>query len=299
MKKALLAAGLVLAPALAYAEIPEWAAPETTTAIPAGQLKPIADADQAARNKIFPTVPDSVPEIIRKGKKNDLTGPGVCMGCHTSTGMGQPQSAPLAGLPSAYIVRQLSDMVKGDRKTYRADMAMFAKILTPEEMKQLADYYSSLHFLPWIEVKESDMAPKIVVGGRDIVAPAPGGGEAPLGNRIVELARDPASPYVQPGPAYTAYVPKGSIAKGEQLVSTGSDGKTVRCTGCHNANLLGKDETPAIAGRSPIYIARELYEFKDGSRGGMSANPMKRVVANLTDDDIVAISAYLASRPPA
>ena len=63
-------------------------------------------------------------------------------------GQGQPQSAPLAGLPAAYIVRQLSDMVKGDRKTYRADMAMFAKILTPEEMKQLADYYSSLHFTP-------------------------------------------------------------------------------------------------------------------------------------------------------
>jgi hypothetical protein len=56
---------------------------------------------------------------------------------------------------------------------------------------------------------------------------------------------------------------------------------------------------PAITGRSPIYIARELYEFRDGSRGGMSANPMKPVVANLTDDDIVAISAYLASRPPA
>ena len=43
----------------------------------------------------------------------------------------------------------------------------------------------------------------------------------------------------------------------------------------------------------------QLYEFKDGSRGGMSANAMKRLVANLMDDDIIAISAYLASRPPA
>src|SRR5215469_1434217 len=298
MKKAVLAAAIILVPAIAYAEIPDWAAPETTKAVPAAQLKPIADADQAARNKIFPTVPTSVPVIIRQGKKNDLTGPGVCMGCHTSTGMGQPQSAPLAGLPSAYIVRELNDMVKGDRKTYREDMSLFAKILTPDEMKQIADYYSSLHFTPWIEVKETAMAPKVVVGGRDIIAPAPGGGEEAIGSRIIEVSKTSESPYMQPGPAFTAYVPMGSIARGEQLVTTGGGGVTTRCTGCHNDNLLGKGETPAIAGRSPTYIARELYEFKDGARGGMSANPMKRVVANLSDDDIIAISAYLASRPP-
>ena len=124
---------------------------------------------------------------------------------------------------------------------------------------------------------------------------APGGGEEAIGNRIVELAKTTESPYVQPGPAYVAYVPKGSIAKGEQLVTTGGGGKTVQCTACHNANLLGKGENPAIAGRSPTYTARELYEFRDGTRGGMSATAMKRVAANLTDDDIVAISAYLAS----
>jgi cytochrome c553 len=299
MKKSVLAAGLILAPVLAYAEVPEWAAPETTTSISAAQLKPIADADQAVRNRVFPTVPASVPVIVRQGKKNDLTGPGVCQGCHTTTGMGQPQTAPIAGLPAAYIVRELNDMANGDRKTYRADMAMFAKILSPEEKQHLADYYSSLHFSPWITVKESDTAPKVVVGGRDIVARAPGGGDEPIGNRIVELANSAESPYATPGPAYVAYVPQGSIARGEQLVTTGGGGKTVRCTGCHNANLLGKDETPAIAGRSAIYIARELYEFKDGTRGGMSATAMKRVAANLTDDDIVAIAAYLASRPPA
>jgi cytochrome c553 len=143
------------------------------------------------------------------------------------------------------------------------------------------------------------MAPKVVVGGRDIIAAAPGGGEETIGSRIIEVSKTSESPYVQPGPAFTAYVPMGSIAKGEQLVTTGGGGVTTRCTGCHNDNLLGKAETPAIAGRSPTYIARELYEFKDGTRGGDSANAMKRVAAKLTDDDIVAISAYLASRPPA
>ena len=268
MKEALLAAALIAVPAFAFAEVPEWAAPETTKAIPADQLKPIADADQAVRNRIFPTVPDSVPAIVRNGKKNDLTGPGVCQGCHTTTGMGQPQTAPLAGLPAAYIVRELNDMVSGDRKTYRADMAMFARILTPDEKQQLADYYSSLHFSPWIEVKEADTAPKVVVGGRDIVAPAPCGGEEPLGNRIVELAKSPASPYTQPGPAYTAYVPNGSLAKGEQLVTTGGGGKTVQCTGCHTANLLGKGETP------PLRAVR-----RSTSRGNCMNSRMARAAA--------------------
>ena len=166
-------------------------------------------------------------------------------------------------------------------------------------MQNIANWYASQHFTPWIEVKETDMTPKTVVGGRDLVGFAPGGGEEALGKRIVEVAKDGAAPYVPSGPAFAAYVPKGSIAAGEQLVTAGGGGKTVQCASCHNANLLGKNDTPAIAGRSPTYIARELYEFKDGTRGGMSSAAMKRVVANLSDDDIIAISAYLASRPPA
>ena len=58
MKKVILVAALIAAPVLAYAEVPEWAAPETSKGIPAEQLKPIADADQAVRNRIFPTVPE-------------------------------------------------------------------------------------------------------------------------------------------------------------------------------------------------------------------------------------------------
>jgi cytochrome c553 len=38
--------------------------------------------------------------------------------------------------------------------------------------------------------------------------------------------------------------------------------------------------------------------YQNGDRAGANAEAMKGVVANLNDHDIVAIVAYLASRPP-
>ena len=64
-------------------------------------------------------------------------------------------------------------------------------------------------------------------------------------------------------------------------------------------DLKGKGETPRLAGMQPLYIARELFDMRYGSRAGQTAEPMKAVVAKLTDDDIIAISSYLGSLPPA
>ena len=53
---------------------------------------------------------------------------------------------------------------------------------------------------------------------------------------------------------------------------------------------------PGIAGRSPSYLGRQLYDMQHGSRTGNWVALMKPVVANLGNQDIVAIVAYLASR---
>jgi len=54
---------------------------------------------------------------------------------------------------------------------------------------------------------------------------------------------------------------------------------------------------PSIAGRSPSYLARQLWDIQQGTRNGAQAQLMKLVVANLTEEDLVAIAAYVASRP--
>ena len=293
MRTFLLGLGLALAPATAQAETPWWAIPTVQLGLPAELSRTVTQADDVARAQVYPTVPESVPEIVRKG----INGNGVCMGCHLPSGFGQPQSAPLAGLPVDYYIRTMNDFRSGARKAYRPNMVEFAKGMSDEQIRETAAYYASLRPGPWVTVRESDTAPKLFVAQREIPAALPDGGDAPLGMRIVELRNELTKPYFPPGPAYIAYVPRGSIARGAQLVTNGGGGKTVVCGTCHGANLLGVGDIPGIAGRSALHTARQLFEYQDGTRDGASADAMKQVVTKLQEADIIAIAAYVASRP--
>ena len=86
-------------------------------------------------------------------------------------------------------------------------------------------------------------------------------------------------------------------ARGEKLVKTG-DGKTLPCAACHGATLQGLADFPNIAGQHPIAIARQLFAFKVGDRAGALAVLMKPVVEKLSEDDIIAIAAYVGSLDP-
>ena len=73
----------------------------------------------------------------------------------------------------------------------------------------------------------------------------------------------------------------------------------ILCAGClATATFTGQIDIPGIAGRSPTYIARQLYSFKTGIRKGPQADVMKAVAENLTEDDVIAIAAYIGSRDP-
>jgi cytochrome c553 len=128
--------------------------------------------------------------------------------------------------------------------------------------------------------------------------PAKDGGTEPLGDRIIEVPQNEEDVvYRDPRSGFVAYVPKGSIAKGEALVMTGG-GKTMPCATCHGRNLQGSGEVPGIAGRHPNYIVRQLWDIQNGERGGDSAMLMQPVVEKLTNDDMLALAAYIASRKP-
>ena len=97
---------------------------------------------------------------------------------------------------------------------------------------------------------------------------------------------------------FVAYVPTGTLKKGESLVKTGGSGKTVPCTVCHGTNLKGTGNVPSIAGRSPSQMTRQIIDFQTGARNGAGASLMKAPVAQLKNADIVAITGYLASLQP-
>jgi cytochrome c553 len=295
MKKITWILGLIFLPAFANAQgLPDWVVPAAQDDVPEEMLNAVRDGDQAARDVAYPAIPLSVPAVVREG----FEGNGVCMGCHTTTGRGAPQSAPLAGLPPAYFIQQIVNFRTGARgQAYRPNMANFASNMTIEQTMEVANYYASLPVEPLVDVVESETAPRVFFGPRDITAVHPDGGEEPLGERIVEIAKTPSAPYTNGEKAFTAYVPVGSIAQGRELAERGL-GKTAACGLCHGADLQGNGDIPGIAGRSPLHNARQLMEYRDGLRGGASAQPMIGVAANLSDADIIAISAYVASLPP-
>jgi len=73
--------------------------------------------------------------------------------------------------------------------------------------------------------------------------------------------------------------------------------KSGQCGLCHGDKLNGRGEVPRLAGLQPLYIARQLFDLQYGSSAGKAAALMKKPVANLSEDDVIAISAYLGRSP--
>jgi cytochrome c553 len=249
----------------------------------------------------FPEDHPVMPEIVARGKAPQAR---ACALCHLTNGKGRPENAPVAGLPYDYIIQQLNDFKNGLRKS--ADprkentpaMIDIAKALTEDEMKAAAQYFASMPWTKWIRVIEADTIPRMRLNG-SIFYRVEDGTTEPLGNRIVESPEDTAQSQLRnPRSGFVAYVPVGSLAKGEALVKTGGGGKTIACGTCHGPDMKGIGPIPGIAGRSPSYLVRQIYDMKLGARNGAMAALMKPVIANLTQDDIIASVAYLSSLAP-
>ena len=115
---------------------------------------------------------------------------------------------------------------------------------------------------------------------------------------MVEVPANPddTEPLRDPRATYIAYVPPGTLKKGKAIVEGAND--RVACAMCHGKGLKGHDEFPDLAGRSPSYLARQINDFKQMTRMGPGAKKMRPIVANLSDDDILAVAAYVASLKP-
>jgi cytochrome c553 len=242
-----------------------------------------------------------MPEVVARGRKPDVF---ACGFCHRADGPGGPENSSLAGLPAAYIVQQMADFKSGARKTSVPQrvptqlMTSLSKAATDAEVAAAAAYFSALKPKSTIRVVETDTVPKSYVAGWFLAALKIGDKE-PIGQRIIEVPEDlERFEYRDTHVQFIAYVPVGSIAKGEVLVKSGGSGKTIQCAICHGPDLKGLGAVPRISGRSPSYNVRQLYDIKHGARAGVGSALMKEVVSKLSEDDMVAIAAYLAFQAP-
>jgi cytochrome c553 len=249
----------------------------------------------------YPEDHPAMPDIVAKGKQAD--GVRACALCHYPNGQGKMENGGVAGLPAAYIQQQLTDFKNGARKSADPrkantnEMARIATKMTDEEVKAAAEYFASMKWRKWVRVVEADQAPRVRATTNGLFLPVAGAPQDPLGYRIIEMPEQPESTELarDPRSGFVAYVPVGSIAKGEALVTTGGDGRTTRCTLCHGADLKGSSVVPGIAGRTASYIVRQLYDMQQRTR---QTKTMEDVVEKLTVEDMVNITAFVSSREP-
>jgi cytochrome c553 len=241
-----------------------------------------------------------MPPIVARGRN-----PGVfaCAYCHLPNGQGRPENASLAGLPAEYIIQQMADYRAGLRRSAEPQMGPPANMLaiglnaSPAEVAEAAAYFASLTPRKWIRVIETDTVPETVVAGSMYIEKA-GGGTAALGNRILEMPEDLERTELRDARSgFVAFVPPGSIARGKALAESLTS-HTRPCSLCHGTDLQGLGPVPPLAGRSPSYLARQLYDMQSGSRKGLWSALMEPVVAELSVADITDLAAFAASLDP-
>jgi cytochrome c553 len=245
-----------------------------------------------------------MPEIVARGKQAQNVA--ACSLCHMPNGKGRPENAPVAGYPVEYFVKTMMDF-KNDlrkssdpRKANTNRMIAFAKAMTDEEILQTATYFGAMRWTQWIRVVEVSAVPRTRIQGGMFLR-LDGNETEPIGNRIIEAPENTERTEVlrDPRSGFVAYVPMGSIKRGQALATTGGNGRTISCATCHGANLEGMGPVPGIGGRSPSYLVRQMHDMQTGARKGSWSELMKPVVEKLTAEDFVSIAAYVASRPQA
>jgi cytochrome c553 len=311
-------------------EPPEWAYPSTSRDFKAGpddgKPKHLVGSTKAhtyaqlqdpfTAPDWYPTEHPKMPEVpVAKGRRPDVR---ACASCHLPNGLGHPQSGSLAGIQAEYMLMQLADFRSGARHASLGEspMAAISRALTPDEAKAAVGYFAGLPRTPWVTVVETAMAPmtRVVEGGLRV--PLEPEQLEPIGQRIVEVPKFPGrSAALDPHAPFVAYVPLGSIRRGRAFVSSGGavmrgttvivPGKTPACAQCHGPSLRGMAHSPdsdvpvpALAGRSPTYIVRQLYDVQSGARSGKTVELMKPIAAQLTLQEMIDIAAYIASKTP-
>ena len=240
------------------------------------------------------------PDIVLHGAKDREIAP--CGGCHGVEGQGFLSVPNLAGLKASYIAQQLHEMAAGRRRSAVSDrpavayMDKLAGTLTEPEITAVAAYFSAIpRRSAFFRVVETASVPRTSTHAHGWQTALPGGDSEPLGRRVVIHAEDFDQMWAgDPLATAVAYVPTGAIERGRELVQHGAQ----RCTSCHGAASKGAGAAPALAGRNPQYLARQIWDIRTGARTGPAVSLMQKPAAALSADQLVDVVAYLASLAP-
>ena len=271
------------------------------TELPGSPLHPRADQlhDLAQTVDWYPADHPAPPDIVLHGHG----AANACGFCHMANGVGRPENAAIAGLDADYIRRAVHGYADGSRGSpmpgYLAHslMAATARAVAPADLDAAARYFAALPRHAFGKVVETALIPAPVADSmawrRD-----PSGRTVDLGLRLFEMPDDFARFKARdPHLTYTAYVPHGSLNRGKALAEGTLPGGPPACAACHGAGYEGTAIAPPLAGRSPHYLARALVGYRSRARHGAEAAPMWQVTERLSNRDVIALAAWMGSRP--
>lgn len=87
----------------------------------------------------------------------------------------------------------------------------------------------------------------------------------------------------------------GLNAANAQDVAAGEELYQSVCTTCHGPKAQGMASFPKLSGNSAEYLAERLEQYRAGENVGPNSALMKPMAADLSDDDIANLSAYIAT----
>lgn len=296
MRKLFGIAMLVLAPAavLAAENTLQWAYPvEPPPGSNADAAAPAGRVNQYLIQRSYTGLP-AMPLSVATGK------PLPCMQCHLANGGSHPESAAIAGLSANYIIEQVHAFRDGERVDTRTGrMVQAAKLISEKDLKEAAEYYAAIgpnrqKVFKTVIGTEIPKGPE-PFGGGGFRYHAPEGGTEPLPpGRIVEVAEndDLVRARDQIDGGFVQYVHPEDMALGEKVAAEG------KCETCHGEGFKGKGNVPRLAGQHSLYLIRQLKDMQTGARKDKNVAAMKAIADRLSDREIVAVSAYAASREP-
>lgn len=93
--------------------------------------------------------------------------------------------------------------------------------------------------------------------------------------------------------------PAQQLVDGRRIVNEGIPGRKIpACATCHGAGLAGREPgIPGLLGLRADYVSAQLGAWRYGLRTAIAPDCMQVIAASLTEPEVAAVSAWLASLP--
>jgi cytochrome c553 len=100
-------------------------------------------------------------------------------------------------------------------------------------------------------------------------------------------------------PVTPSEVSQDVLQHGQDLVTHGDASRQIpACASCHGPALTGMEPAiPGLLGLRANYVSAQLGAWRYGTRTAKSPDCMQLVAGHLTEADVTAVAAYLATRP--